>query len=215
MAPNLIVTRWDIEQAVVLTLQSHLQDYVDLVVSQHPSIEQPIPNVLRETIYGGADFQTWQPALNPGVIVEAEPVGDAVMFGSGDVVQWHELTIGVLAQGGDEDHARQIVDMYGAAVMAAIEQHGDLSEMSQNTVLIATPHVDFIDPDERRFMQSETVFHALISMTNAAAGSPDWGVAETINPQITVLHMTDTVPSSDVGAFPSAYVAYPEPRAGA
>ena len=158
-----IVSRWDVEQATILTLQTWLASYLGVVANQHPNLFAPLPPLLNETIYGGADAETWQPSLNPGVIVNAEPYGDSIRFGSGDQAQWYELNVHVLAQAGDEDHARQLVDMYGAAVMGVIAEHGDLCEFAQNTMLVTAPMVEFIDPDERRFIQSVCTFRTLIS----------------------------------------------------
>lgn len=214
-----IVSRWDVEQATVLTLKSWLPDYLAEVAHQHPNLFDPFPALLTETVYGGVDAETWQPSLGPGVIVNATPVGDTIRFGSGDEAQWYEIRVHVLAQGGDEDHARQLVDMYGAAVMATIDQHADLATLSQNTMLIEAPVTEFIDSDERRFQQSTMVFHALVSPlvnSNAGpitlgAGVGPWPVAASANITVTEIPLTSTVPSAGIQNYPSGMVIYPEP----
>lgn len=213
-----VVTRWDVEQATVLTLQTWLSEYLTVVARQHPNLYAPLPALLNETVYGGADAETWQPSLGPGVIVLAEPDGDAIMFGSGDEAQWYEIRVHVLAQGGDENHARQLVDMYGAAVCQALAQHGDLSELAQCTVLMQSPMAEFIDPDERRFMQSQCVFRTLISpVVNSvsgpvtiSAGTGAWPNVASASVTIIEMPASASVPTNGVLGYGSM-TTYPEP----
>lgn len=164
-----LVTRWDVERAAILTLERHLQLYLNEMWAQHPSAGKP-PRVNSTTISGGLDFQTWMPERGPGVVVNAKPTDETVRLGGGDYFQWYDLTIASIVQAGDEDEARRLADLYGGAVAALIGQHGDIAGISENTTMTSAPAASFPDADERRFAMSESSFRILVQTFNSSDG---------------------------------------------
>lgn len=165
-----LVTRWDVENATTLTIGRHLQSYLAGMWAQHPSAG-PVPLIDDMTISGGLDFQTWMPERGPGVIVNAKPTDESILLGSGQYYQWYDVSVATIVQAGDEDEARRLADLYGAAVAVLIGQHGDLAGLSENTTMTMAPTTSFPDKDERRFAMSESSFRVLVPAFDASQGT--------------------------------------------
>lgn len=201
-----LTTRWDVERAIIQTIELHLQTYLTEMWTQHPSAND-LPRVNEMTVSGGLDFETWMPERGPGVIVNAKPTDESIQLGSGQYLQWYDVTLATVVQAGDEDEARRLADLYGAAVAALIVQHGDLAGISQNTTMTSSPSATFPDPDERRFAMSESSFRVLVETFDSSAGILPLASGAVAHTHVTVIAwpLTEDLPrevDSDARADP-------------
>lgn len=106
----------------------------------------------------------------PCLLIVAQPFGEPERMPVID--QPFEIQIGSVIVGTDEDEAIMFADLYGAAVMSAIGQHGSLGTWSNGdpvateSALRGFPETMYMAPDSplsRRLVRSTVTFESLIS----------------------------------------------------
>jgi hypothetical protein len=126
------------------------------------------------SIHGGIDALTTDFDLMPEIIVQVQPDGEPVYFGSGDYSAEYALTI--VAQIFDESElrARAFAQMYGAAIDQTILQNGSLGGVATRTRLIMPAKTEFVDTeneDDVQLLQSVSTFTVYVdSVVNDSDG---------------------------------------------
>lgn len=201
-----IVTRRDVEQAVIAQLQAWVVPSLAEIERQAglPPQTIPLPPDPVASYRGGMDFNTFQAGWCPCLITVVQPIGEPEReYGNGTYLQAFEIQVGAVVQDQDEDTARQFADYYGAAVMMALVQHGSLSTFANGnpvavkTVLTGYPTVEFWNPEERRVIRSVVTVHSLIDSVVTESAGPkappanpyqlpgSWPTVETVHVTVT------------------------------
>jgi hypothetical protein len=175
------ISTWRIEQAAL----SVLREWFPLFLAEVEREEElPRGTIKRppgdEFYYGGLDFQSEVPGALPVVIVVVKPDGDAAKA-SNYYSQVYSLAIAYICQGTGEntaeEEARRDASLAGAALML-FAQLGGLRGLAEETTLIGSPDVEFVDPEmaNRRLQRSAVSFSVRIPELVRDAGP----AAETI-----------------------------------
>lgn len=189
-----IVSRGQVEQAVVTTLQVWLETYLAEVERQN-AIQ--VGSTLRPPstdadIYGSLDVFLFEDQNTPALIVTVQPFGDAESPGNGVWDQWFDVQVRAVvaiadasAQG--EAHVRAIADLYGAAVMAAVMQDrgtvaGTLATVAQRTRMVSTPTTEFVDEELRNVQMAVCRFRSLVQSVVDEMQAPAAPVPDTSTP---------------------------------
>lgn len=177
-----IITRRDVELAVITQLQNWIPAYIAEIERQAglPSQMLPLPPDPDQSYRGGIDFETWQAAWgSPCLITVVQPMGEPErQYSNGTYLQAFEIQVAAIVQQEDEDTARQYADYYGGAVMGALLQHGSLGTFANGnpvavkTVLTGYPVVSFMTPEIRRVIRSITTVHTLVDGVLTEASGP-------------------------------------------
>lgn len=179
-----VITGYDLEQAVLTHLQTWLPTCLAEIERQAGLAPQtiPVPPDPDNSFTAGLDFETWQAAYTPQLIVVVSPVGDPErLTGDGTYQQVFEIQVATVIQADDENTSRQQGQWYGAAVMMALLQHGSLGKFSTGnpvalkTVLAAYPALSFKETDDalgRRVVQSLVVVHSIIDGVVTESAGP-------------------------------------------
>jgi hypothetical protein len=176
-----IITPRDVENQVILALQTWVPTYIAEVERQSGLAPHTIPPPPDENLSyrAGFDFETWEQAWSPVFIAHITPQGEPErQYGNGTYLQPFKIDIAVNfvvtnevvalapAQGGlIEDSARHYAGLLGTAACAGILQHGrmgtwdDGSPFSLKTVMTQYPNTVFPYPENRRICR--TVFSVL------------------------------------------------------
>jgi hypothetical protein len=191
-----IVSRQDVEQAVLTTLQTWILTYLAEVERREGLQPQTIPppgNTFpagpsypstSDAFRGSLDFEHWEAGDLPMLIVVAQPVDDAILLGSGKYLQWFEIEVAsVCHDPNDQNVARQLADWYGAAVKSLfvqpagqnlgtrVDNEGNTVFFANRTILTEDPRTNFIDPTVREFAYSQLTIRSLIEgIVNESVG---------------------------------------------
>lgn len=192
-----IITRRDIEQALVGFLRAWVPTYIGEIERQAglPPKTVPLPPDPNLSYRGGLDFSTGQQSWFPEFIVNVQPQGPPERkLGPGVYCQTFDVTVGVnfvatnqitdlSASGsvaaGIEDNARQYTDMLSMAACAAILQNGQIglwpdgTPISLKTTLTHYPEAMFPDPTNRRWVRSRFRVSLVADWVLQEAGGPD------------------------------------------
>ena len=224
---------WNVEQAVISTLQTWLPEYLARVEEYNELPVRTIPRpTTPESIHGGLDTDSWEETELPVVIAVCKPDGDATYHESAGYSQDWEIRVGCIVKGeprsqfGDwpEDQARAHASFYGTAVELLVQQ-GSLKGFAERTILARSPDLDYPLENERRFIRSTTVFTVSVTemiredmgpFGETPAESPDYGGEPEATPEppptveierITVAQREQLV---QAGLYPADDV-YPDP----
>lgn len=192
-----IITRRDIELALVSFLQDWIPTYVAEVERQAGLPERTIPLPPdRELSYrGGLDFSSFQQSWSPVYIVSAQPQGPPERkLAPGVYCQTFLVSVGLnfittndvpdLSEFGTyavgiEDNTRQYADMLGMAACAAILQNGQIglwpdgTPISLKTTLVKYPETLFPEYENRRWARSQFQVTLIADWVLQEAGGPD------------------------------------------
>lgn len=143
-----MVGPWDVQQAVVATISTWLDTYLNQLERLHELELRFLPRPpTPDSIYGGVDHGSWEADFCPSVIVKVQPIGapeDAASAGYG---QAYEVEVGTVVIGDNEDDARMIASHHATATAALLVQQGGLGGIATRTRLTTSPHVEVLDPD--------------------------------------------------------------------
>lgn len=208
-----LITRGNVETAVVTTLQTWVLTYLAEVERQNNLAvgSTPRPPDMTKDIYGALDLSLWQDQNTPALVVVAQPFGDAELHSESQWDQWFDVQATAIiatadAGPGAEAWVRGTADVYGAAIMAAImddraTEPGTLAGLAQRVRLVSTPKTEFISPEWRNIAQSTCRFRALVEGVVDDAQGPSAPVNDgtpTPWPLITTTDLTFTaVPLPD------------------
>jgi hypothetical protein len=214
-----LVGRDLIERAVLALLQTPPEGseaplivyYLAEVERQQGLAPQSLPWPPGPSSYrGGVDLQTLMPEWFPLIGCEAQPVGipergpkDGFGYGYG---QWFEVKLAATAGNDDEDAARLLAAQYGIALALLIVQHGSLGHVVGNTVLTASPNIEYLDPEVRQVARSVITFRSYVDTILTESGPPlvlspdpyqapgDWPVVETVDVTLDAIAPGDPLP---------------------
>jgi hypothetical protein len=147
-----LIGTWDVEQAVIKTLDEWIDSYLTAVERDHEIRPRTLARPSQvDGIYGGIDFESWEEDLLPAliVVVNLAPNGDELLASAG-YGQWYEVQIGAVVIGDDEHQARELGSHYIAAAAGVLVQQGSLGGFAGRTELVVAPHVEFPNLEERR-----------------------------------------------------------------
>jgi hypothetical protein len=195
-----IITPRDVENQVILALQTWVPTYIAEIERQGELAPHTIPTPPDENLSyrAGLDFDTWEQAWSPIFITRIVPKGTPErQYGNGTYLQPFEVDVAVNfvitneaislapAQGGTlEDSARLYSGLLGMAACAGILQH----PFSLKTVMTQYPNTVFPYPENRRVCR--TVFSLLTLV--------DYVVAEGYGPAQPSLDPYDDLPDYPV-----------------
>lgn len=215
-----IITRRDIELAVVFFLRTWVPQYIPEIERQgglRPG-QMPLPPDQLESYRGCLDWDTWEQAWAPVYLVQVRPGPAPERYHQGIYLQEFSIEVACNVVVTDEfdslgkfeeDSARQYADLYGAAALAAILQHGGLgtwpdgTSVSTKTVMAAYPDTVLPLPDVRSLARCTFAVTAVIDdVLNEAAGPTapvanpyidpgDWPLAELVNVVTQAEHLSD------------------------
>ena len=164
---------WNIEQAILTTLQEWMPAYLR-AVEEYNSLKvgilgrPPAP----ESYKGGLDWETVQQDWVPAVIANANPVGEPERSAQ-IYIQDFQVEVGcvvVSKEGTDpESAARRDAGLFAAATML-LAQHGSLGGVAEETLLTGAPRVEFFDPERREVAVGITTWHVYSQILNPNQG---------------------------------------------
>lgn len=172
-----ILVRWQVEQAVVATLNTWLGQYLTEVERQlgkaQGAIERPA------AICGSLDNMQGEAENTPAVLVVAQPTGENYRSGSGELNEWYLIKVISICIQGNETDARLLADVYGAATQAAVLQGwsqtqpvNGINHLASDLAVRTPPETEFFEADSTRDMTQATVeFDAFVSSAIASAVS--------------------------------------------
>jgi hypothetical protein len=184
---------WNVEQATVATLELWMPYYL-VAVERWNSIQlgslprPPAP----ESFHGGDDFDGWQQALLPSLIVVTGPAGDTERAAAGDYGQMFETQVAAVIIGDTEDDGRRIASLYGTAAAAAISQHGSLGQQVDKTRMTLSPKVQFPNADERRIARAVMTFEMWVGVILTEQGGPKVPPGDPLTPEAPWFTVTST-----------------------
>ena len=223
-----IISRRDVEQAVIALLQTWIPTYLPAMEGMAGLSPRtiPLPPDLNRSYRGGIDYNTWEQAWAPVYIVNVTPVGRPErVSGEGLLLQTFEIRVAVnfaitheSASLGlyEEDSARQYTDMLGMAACAVVMQHASLgtwpngNRVSHKTELVQYPLTTLPYPDERRVARSEFVVNAVIGPVLSESAGPasplaspyvgpgSWPTVADVNITVSTVPDSATVPPNAI-----------------
>ena len=188
-----IISRRDVELAVVAFLQSWVPTYIAEIErqAQLPARTLPLPPDTNLSYRGGLDFNTWEQGWSPVYIAVVQKDGSPERYDAGRYLQPFRITcacnvvitdqmVSLSGETGglEEDSARQYADMYGMAACAAILQHGGLglwpdgTTVSLKTVMASYPATTFPYEDRRSVTRSTFEVVAYVDSVLTEADGP-------------------------------------------
>lgn len=165
---------WNVEKAVLATLEEWLPAYLFEVESQNGLQQRslgrpPAP----ESYHGGLDWESEQQDTLPEVIVICNPVGEPQRQAS-SYIQGFEVQVGCVLLATEEPietHARKSAGLWAAACMGALVQHGPLGTLgAEDTVLVGAPKVEFLESENRRLAVGVTTYHVFAEILQPTFG---------------------------------------------
>ena len=178
-----LVAPWNVEQAVIETLRSWLPAYL-LAAEEQNGLQRkslgrpPAP----ESYHGGLDWESEQQDDLPEVIVICNPTGEPER--SAQVyIQRFEVQVGCVILATEEPieaTARKTAGLWSAATMLLVHHGGLGSFKAEETVLIGSPKVEFLDSENRRLAVGITTYYVYAEILNPNAGPP---VVKTVEPE--------------------------------
>jgi hypothetical protein len=197
-----IVSGWDVEIAVLQTIELWLATYLSEIERQvfnasgsilprpdSPDLQLPDNegnhSIDPTSIHGGVDFLTSASVLMPEIIITVQPVDNPEYLANGDYCIEFDLTIACQAMGEDETLARMYASLYGSAITALIIQNGDLNGIATRTRLTGPPHTEFVDTadaDDAQLVQAVSVFSIYVdSSVNDHSGLAEPVTGDTLD----------------------------------
>lgn len=177
-----IVTRWQVEQALIAVLQQPppspatgpaLVYYLAEVERQMGLPAQTLGAPPGASSYrGGADALTMQPEWFPMVTIVAEPDGAPEYLDAYTVGQSYRARAVCYVGNDSEDTARMVADGYGAAVARCILDFGSLGGLSAQTRLISAPSTEPLDGQNVRQVMVCTVGFSVLIAPVFTLGAP-------------------------------------------
>lgn len=189
-----IVTRRDVELALVSFLQAWIPTYVAEMERQAQIAPRtvPLPPDQDKSYRGGLDWDSWEQAWSPVFIVNPQAMGSPErQYGPGVYLQPFQVDCCVnfvatnqirdlVADGKGllEDNARQYADILGMAACAALLQHGQIGKwpsgapISTKTYLSRYPVTVYPYPKDRRVARSQFSVVMLVDGVVREAGGP-------------------------------------------
>ena len=163
----------DIEEAVIATLR----EWLPASLRNAEEVRNlPIRSLGRppapESYHGGLDWESEQQDTLPEVIVICEPAGEPER-NPNVTIQLFTVQVGcvILATVDPiEANARKTASLWAAASMV-LGQHGALGSLgAQETLLIGSPKVELLDPENRRLALGLTTWHVAVDIFHPSAG---------------------------------------------
>lgn len=182
-----LVSRQDVQQAVLATLQEWIISYLAEVERQEqlpartiptPGLQDPVNPV---SFRGSLDFARYKGDELPMLIVVVQPVGSAERQQQGVYLQWYESQVAAIVQDADQEIlAEQLADWYGKALLGLLTQQGALGTrtdpveglvpFSIKTVLASSPRTEFPDPTDRKLARSVCTIRTLVPVVDESQG---------------------------------------------
>jgi hypothetical protein len=175
-----IIGQQQIEMAYIEILKTWFVVYLDEVEAQNNlksgSIPRPVDTTGFVSFYGSAtsenDELAWSEDELPVVIVIAEPDEETIRLATA-YQQWYTVQVKAISVATDENSARVIASLYGAAAEAALGQDvTSIGGLCSNTILTGGPAPSLLDPDRREFAVSTVTFRSLACNVLTHAGRP-------------------------------------------
>lgn len=207
-----IVARWQVEQAILSTLQAippspatapTIVYYLAEVERQMGLSPRTLPLPPGPNSYrGGTDGVTMMAEWLPMIHAIAQPIGKVEYLDRYTAAQPYKLQMLCTVGDDDEDMARMIADAYGAAVARALLDFGALGGLASGTMLTAAPSVAPLDArDARQVMRSSLTLETLIAPV-FTVGAPSVWTADPYAPPAAepqVQTVTTTVTAQPIG----------------
>ncbi len=209
-----IVSHWQIEQAVINTLQQpppggtfpRLVYYLAELERLNGLGPQTLPVPPGANSWrGGVDNFTFEAEWFPVVHVVVRPFGAPERMDPGEYMQVYEINVTATVGADDENWARQIAFHYGAAIAKTVMDQGSLGISATNTVLTNYGTPALLDPVNSRQVVRITVgFGTLIAPILTTGAPSTWQLnpyespgqyptVSTINPTVTAVPINQQV----------------------
>lgn len=179
-----LVSRWQVEQAVLNTLQQppandvtypRVVYYLAEVERMNGLAPRTIPLPPGANSYrGGADFDTMQAEWFPMIHVVANPVGNAEAVDPATYGQAYQVQVAATVGDDDEDTARMYADHYGIAITGCLLQKGSLGGISSSTILERMPNTELLASGARQVARSVMEFTTTVVATVGTSGPTSW-----------------------------------------
>lgn len=167
-----LLSTWNVDQAVLATLRTWLNEYLAEVERQNAVPQKTIPRPpSEESFRRGLDFEYYEEDDLPAVIVVSKPSGEPDVQGNGDYIQRYEVKVGCVCEAEDEQTAQMRAAFYGSALQLLVQQ-SDLGGFAQRTRMIGAPELDLPDDEERWLCRAITTFHVWIAQIVTAEAGP-------------------------------------------
>jgi hypothetical protein len=180
IAPNnifrQIITRQDVEQAALDTLQIWIDTYLAEVERQKGITVRSLPRPRSWTRRN--EFERWPEDQIPAIIVVSPGLSDPPMgTGNGAFRADWDLGIAVVAEGQQTNSTRDLVGYYTAAIRALIIQRPSLGGFAMGVIWTGERYDDISDTEIGRTMASGQVLFQVtvegIVSTKAGPVTPD------------------------------------------
>lgn len=130
----------EVEDAVTALLQKYISTYLAELERQ---LERPVGSIGRPRTWNTAfDLDNWPVNTLPIVSVVAASTGDVTQNGAGGYSTRVTFGVGAVISGQTQKNTRELTQIYGAAIRAAIAQHGSLDGFSDGTEWLGEEYRD-------------------------------------------------------------------------
>lgn len=166
-----IVSPWTVEQAVLATVRTWIENYLAEIERQAELTVGELPRP--ESFTGGMDFLSYQQDQTPAIIAICQPFGGPELTGSGDYNQTFEIHLGCVVIAPSEDASREAAMHYAAALAALGVQQPSWGGISDRTRMTAAPTVEFVDPEVRQAIVGHVTFQSFVQQVVSESAGPD------------------------------------------